>query len=139
MTNPQTTTDDTDKLHLSITPLNLLVKTSKSTQQYYKSYYEKNKEIIKLQKKEYYKEHKKIIADKYKIYYEKNKIDIVKKQLEYYEKNKNKINEKLKNNKKHCSLCGCSIIRHNFKKHEQSAKHFKNKKEWLYISKGLNL
>jgi hypothetical protein len=98
------------------------------TQEYYKTYgpiyYQKNKEII---------------DEKFKIYYKKNKAHIVQKQLSYYQNNKEKISHRLKNTKKRCDICGCSVVAHNFKKHEDSNKHYKNKKEWLYISKGITL
>ena len=112
-----------------------ICKSSPYTQQYYKDYYLKNKDTIKLQKKIYYQENKEIVADKYKIYYEKHKKHIIKHQMEYYQNNKVEISKRIKQ-KKHCSLCDCSIIKHNFKKHEQSRKH---KELIIYKNLALNL
>lgn len=105
--------------------------------EYFKKYYDNNRELILKKQRDNYKNNKNLITDKYKSYYQNNKEMLIQRQMDYYKIHKDEINEKYRTIKKKCNICNKTLTAHNFKHHLDSKKHIKNEKEWLYISKGI--
>jgi len=80
-----------------------------------KEWIEDNKEYFK----EYYQENKEKLNEKKKEYREKNRDKITQQRKEHYEINKDKINEKIQ-----CE-CGATVSRHCLSRHKKTKKHEK--------------
>jgi hypothetical protein len=81
--------------------------------EYQKEWHEKNKPKIKEQQKEYREANNTKITELNKRYRELNKEKIQEYQKEYYETHKDKIK---------CD-CGCLVMKHKLKRHQQTKKH----------------
>lgn len=77
---------------------------------YWKTYYEKNKDIHNARNKKWREEHSDKIKESYKKYWEIKGADI-----------KAKRKEKL-----NCELCNCEVTRESFTRHKNSKRHLEN-------------
>lgn len=106
--------------------------------EYYKTYYEDNRDNILEKSKEYRKENRDKIAEQKKEYRENNKDKVKEKSKaeylrnietykKYYEDNREKIKEQ-QNEKVSCE-CGCILSRNHLSRHRKTDKHKKKMQE----------
>ena len=88
---------------------------------YWKNYYETNKEKLLEKQKVYIENNKEVITEKKKEYYVKNKEKIDKYKNEYYQNNKEKISEKNRETIE-CDICKSIVVKRNLNRHKETIK-----------------
>lgn len=115
-----------------VIPTRSIKEWCEDNKEYYKEYYENNKEEIKEYIKEYRENNKEKISENKKEYYVDNKVHLVEKAKEYYVDNKERIKEYSKeyyqNNKEkrkakiECEFCKSFVSKSNIAKHRKTNK-----------------
>jgi hypothetical protein len=98
---------------------------TRTDKEYYKQYYEQNKEEIRKQRKQYREEHEEEISEYYKQYREEHKEEISEYKKQYREEHKEEIREKA--NQNFDCECGGKYT------HSTKSRHLKTKKHLGYL------